>query len=73
MGKEGLARGPYDKGRTGRKDRQGQPPTRAEEFRWARLKLEAALAQLARYPEDRVMTLVVIRLRQELAEAKSRL
>lgn len=77
MGTEGLARGPYDKsssgGGGGRKDRRGVPPSREEEYRWALLKLEDTIDRLARYPDDRVMVLAVIRRKGELVEARERL
>ena len=70
-----MARGPYDKGKGGRKDRvkKALPPSREEQYQWAQMKLEDTIDRLARYPNDRVMVLAVIRRKQELVEARERL
>ena len=75
MGKEGLARGPYDKSGAhgGRKDRRGTPPTREEQYGWALAKLEDTIDRLEKYPHDHVMVLAVIRRKKELVEARERL
>jgi hypothetical protein len=73
MGKEGVARGPYAKSAGGRKDREGKPPTREEQYAWALAKLEDTIDRLEKYPSDRVMVLAVIRRKKELVEARERL